>query len=223
MGSDGPIGWRSIVLGWCPERIARAAMNWPLRKAWLVGTVSVFLQLLAPTVAAFAWLDEPFPTLGVYLVRAVQTLPFAAVVLLVTVAPILGVLVVGDRLQGPRERANVQRRIFCLAPTATLVPGLVWSGFNFLAILADPGNNLTAGVKPPWLTSWVVQLLGSYLWLVLLLILANANARAAYAIVQPMFDACHRCTTCGYNLTGNVSGVCPECGTAIRAEARNRQ
>jgi rubrerythrin len=23
------------------------------------------------------------------------------------------------------------------------------------------------------------------------------------------------CTVCGYNLTGNVSGVCPECGNAI--------
>jgi hypothetical protein len=25
------------------------------------------------------------------------------------------------------------------------------------------------------------------------------------------------CLTCGYNLTGNVSGTCPECGTPIRA------
>lgn len=25
----------------------------------------------------------------------------------------------------------------------------------------------------------------------------------------------HICRVCGYNLTGNVSGVCPECGTAI--------
>lgn len=24
-----------------------------------------------------------------------------------------------------------------------------------------------------------------------------------------------RCNSCGYNLTGNVSGVCPECGRAI--------
>ena len=24
------------------------------------------------------------------------------------------------------------------------------------------------------------------------------------------------CTRCGYNLTGNISGVCPECGTAHR-------
>jgi len=23
------------------------------------------------------------------------------------------------------------------------------------------------------------------------------------------------CLACGYNLTGNISGVCPECGTAI--------
>jgi hypothetical protein len=27
------------------------------------------------------------------------------------------------------------------------------------------------------------------------------------------------CRTCGYDLTGNVSGVCPECGTTIRPGA----
>ena len=27
------------------------------------------------------------------------------------------------------------------------------------------------------------------------------------------------CIPCGYNLTGNVSGVCPECGTEIKREA----
>lgn len=31
-----------------------------------------------------------------------------------------------------------------------------------------------------------------------------------------------RCRHCGYNLTGNVSGVCPECGTAV-AEATLRE
>jgi hypothetical protein len=29
------------------------------------------------------------------------------------------------------------------------------------------------------------------------------------------------CTGCGYNLTGNVSGRCPECGTAIGCGTRN--
>ncbi len=28
------------------------------------------------------------------------------------------------------------------------------------------------------------------------------------------------CQKCGYNLTGNVSGVCPECGTAVQKEER---
>ena len=26
-----------------------------------------------------------------------------------------------------------------------------------------------------------------------------------------------QCLTCGYDLTGNVSGVCPECGTIVEA------
>jgi len=28
-------------------------------------------------------------------------------------------------------------------------------------------------------------------------------------------DAHPSCITCGYNLTGNVSGICPECGQKI--------
>lgn len=30
------------------------------------------------------------------------------------------------------------------------------------------------------------------------------------------------CQNCGYDLTGNVSGVCPECGTAVEATERDR-
>jgi rRNA maturation endonuclease Nob1 len=29
-----------------------------------------------------------------------------------------------------------------------------------------------------------------------------------------------RCAGCGYNLTGNTTGVCPECGAAMPAEAK---
>ena len=32
-----------------------------------------------------------------------------------------------------------------------------------------------------------------------------------------------RCTGCGYNLTGNTSGVCPECGVPIEAVAKTLQ
>lgn len=36
------------------------------------------------------------------------------------------------------------------------------------------------------------------------------------SILAPSKPA-NRCTNCGYDLTGNVSGVCPECGTACGA------
>ena len=43
---------------------------------------------------------------------------------------------------------------------------------------------------------------------------------AAYVLARPLLRARHRrregrCMTCGYDLTGNESGVCPECGTAV--------
>lgn len=30
------------------------------------------------------------------------------------------------------------------------------------------------------------------------------------------------CPNCGYDLTGNVSGVCPECGTPVKREGKTR-
>ena len=35
-------------------------------------------------------------------------------------------------------------------------------------------------------------------------------------------DGMPRCAKCEYNLTGNVSGICPECGTAIPAEVAGK-
>lgn len=43
-------------------------------------------------------------------------------------------------------------------------------------------------------------------------------------VVCPTCGKIVRCGSCGYDLTGNVSGTCPECGTAIRkaADANDR-
>ena len=46
-------------------------------------------------------------------------------------------------------------------------------------------------------------------------------AFAFYGVLTHFFGprgesgAAPRCQTCGYNLTGNVSGICPECGEPI--------
>ena len=50
------------------------------------------------------------------------------------------------------------------------------------------------------------------------------NAAWSYAVSRNLYrtlrwttfaDGIPRCVSCGYNLTGNVSGVCPECGTGF--------
>ena len=55
------------------------------------------------------------------------------------------------------------------------------------------------------------------LWFVALLT-AIAPARAVTRYIRQRrrgLDAPRLCRTCSYDLTGNVSGVCPECGTRI--------
>jgi hypothetical protein len=55
-------------------------------------------------------------------------------------------------------------------------------------------------IVPPWLPMALTALLP-----------AHAIVRVTRRRLDP---ARGLCTRCGYNLTGNVSGICPECGTA---------
>jgi hypothetical protein len=63
-----------------------------------------------------------------------------------------------------------------------------------------------------------------FVWLLVLLALLPA-----LCLILRGFDRWRRsrmlpenaCRTCGYNLTGNVSGICPECGTPKSAAAPN--
>jgi len=43
----------------------------------------------------------------------------------------------------------------------------------------------------------------------------TASIALLRSIVREYEFATGSCRDCGYNLTGNVSGVCPECGEAI--------
>lgn len=55
------------------------------------------------------------------------------------------------------------------------------------------------------------------------IILPGTIAAAWLASRKPrlasMRQARNQCTKCGYDLTANVSYVCPECGTAVRTPA----
>ena len=58
-----------------------------------------------------------------------------------------------------------------------------------------------------------------------LMLVANALVYAAFGGLVGLFvprkardeDGVPRCSRCGYDLTGNESGVCPECGTEVEA------
>jgi hypothetical protein len=67
---------------------------------------------------------------------------------------------------------------------------------------------------------------GDYVWVavswafVLLPVAIGAILTVAIRVVDrrlSRFAPPGHCSTCGYNLTGNVSGVCPECGTSVQA------
>lgn len=55
----------------------------------------------------------------------------------------------------------------------------------------------------------VAKFVSLSVWLPFLLISLVAGSLIAYDTRRPLSGKC----ACGYDLTGNVSGVCPECGT----------
>ncbi len=52
------------------------------------------------------------------------------------------------------------------------------------------------------------------------LLITGAIAGLAYGVSRRVMTRLRpgRCRSCGYDLTGNVSGVCPECGTPIQTQ-----
>jgi hypothetical protein len=91
--------------------------------------------------------------------------------------------------------------------------------------LSDNPNGLNSSPSVP--SCHRVDLFGSSLgtlcesplWLPFLLLLVRA---AAFFLRDCRHLPQNACRACGYNLTGNVSGRCPECGLDIGTETRGR-
>ena len=73
-----------------------------------------------------------------------------------------------------------------------------------LSAAADPWMNLAGVFFALQLPAWLV--VGVWLWH------RQENAR--------LQEERRRCERCGYSLTGNMSGVCPECGTSTLRRLR---
>ena len=88
------------------------------------------------------------------------------------------------------------------------VPGFLPLHFSYWTGLYYPG--LTVAM-PFWL---VFSLFGSFpVWITLRRRIGKSHRRRRLGL----------CITCGYDLTGNKSGVCPECGTKIENPPEQRE
>jgi hypothetical protein len=113
---------------------------------------------------------------------------------------------------GPKTFSEVGKWFAALPPE---------SGHSFGPVAIGIGNDL---VSPPG--SLVYQYQGRVAWALTsdsVLVVAFA-AMPGFVILRRVLSrhreqrlrAAGRCVKCGYDLTGNVSGVCPECGQTIK-------
>jgi hypothetical protein len=82
------------------------------------------------------------------------------------------------------------------------------AGFAALAVLTTAGELVAAPGPAPWGFAWIFVLFA-----------AAGGCAAAAGVANRQWEKVLRrppplglCPACGYDLTGNVSGVCPECG-----------
>jgi len=83
---------------------------------------------------------------------------------------------------------------------AAKMPATFWARHNFDALNWNYTWMIARGVEVPH-------------WLVVILTAVLPAVFVWRSWRRPSGQA--RCSTCDYNLTGNTSGVCPECGTPI--------
>ena len=64
--------------------------------------------------------------------------------------------------------------------------------------------------------SWLAFAGPPVFWLAAIPYLIGMNRKAKRRLIDHFREAEGLCLSCGYNLTGNLSGVCPECGEKIK-------
>jgi hypothetical protein len=70
-------------------------------------------------------------------------------------------------------------------------------------------------------TALIILLVPGVVWAIVFAISMLRARRGARAIRSILWRDRGLCPACGYDLTANVSGTCPECGAATAAEGAN--
>ncbi len=203
-----------IRLAWSHNALAEETSQRDTFSCACAGVAALVAITLLPVAASIGSIDEPYRDLGMYIYKSFTALPYAGVFLALFWSAILGLVAVPFTHENDGTDHGMMRRIILLSPMTVLVPGLIWSVFAGLDVYAHPHQGFTGpGGKPAWLNSKVIGILGSNVWLLVGLVYVISRClRARKRIAQ--FVGTNACNQCGYNLTGNESGVCPECGSS---------
>lgn len=209
---------------WSPWSIADAAGKCSMRAAMVLCLASCSVILGVPLGVLSVAVAEPYRDLTHYFSSMV--VPSLALIGIAAVPSLIGTLLLyglASLLFVRSTKRDVIVRVLFLVPMTFVIPVVLWSVFFGLAYAQAWSFGLYGSGKPPWMMSPVIAFLGSSSLLMLMIVLVLVTCavglvripRVLSSLVMPI------CRRCGYNLTGNVSGVCPECGSPVAEEDRN--
>jgi hypothetical protein len=94
--------------------------------------------------------------------------------------------------------------------------------FGFLIVIAG-SSAIASWVHYRWFDTFDLTFVCGFVWRDAYPNSIGLTVTTAWAIwiTRPRHPPSDCCQTCGYNLTGNVSGVCPECGTKFTASCQS--
>ncbi len=207
----------SVRLLWSPGALPFVATHCSPVRAALAGTLFLAAEVSLPITALISGADEPYADFGDYAedgfiivvsLYSLLTIVFGALALL---------LVLSARLM-PSRRWHAIIKALLLSPVVFLIPVMVWSVFAWLNYAADPTFQFWAyAQKPAWLSSPIIAMLGSAVWVPAGFVLLIAHfVRTLPKLNQFLADLPGpRCLQCDYLLLGLTVPRCPECGHAF--------
>lgn len=208
--------WSALRIAIKPTALAEVASRIDSGRGFACGLFIIPFSYVF-CLAAGLIARDPVNTVGEFLTMTAAALPATLIATCLLFLPVwviaFSVFVhVGRLLFIFKPKGKDYATLVALSPLTMLVPFQLWSVGAILHTMANAVVN-----KPPVLDSIVIKYWASPAWLLVMALSALAFAvHAARRFGEfPEDDETPICAFCSYNLTGNLSGMCPECGKTI--------
>jgi hypothetical protein len=146
----------------------------------------------------------------------------------ITVAAVAALAADAWLLIGPDEWAELSWILilacgFAAMPACLKAPAVGGVAFLFSAVHASGLFLFVSLNSVTFFGGDVIYVIAAYAWVLVSILLGGASlAVLIFRERPPKILPDYECRRCGYNLTGNASGICSECGTPIPEEQRTQ-